>query len=140
MALVSWRHPGDEYGMFVIANGLPSALVSVLFFGDSGHINYVFAKMIAFSFVSMMLLSWAMDRVRVWPPVFVPLYIVGTWLLVGYALSQYPSYHRAMQKNGSLTAYVSAASNLSLFASCVLCLIVFGAWRLWQRFKAPVAA
>lgn len=140
VANISWRHPGDEYGMFVGANGLPSALASILLFGDGGSMFRVFATMLACSCAAMFLLSWAMDRLRVWAVVFVPLYMISTVLLVMWALSGYESYHRAMMKNGSLTAYVSAASNLSLFATSVLCIVVFAIWRLIQRWKTiPVA-
>lgn len=135
VALVSWRHPGDEYGMFVIANGLPSALISIVCFGDGGSMFNVFATMLACSGVAMFLLSWAMDRLRVSAAVFVPLYLGITIQLVFWALSGYESYHRAIMKNGSLTAYVSAASNLSLLVTGLLCFVIFAVWRLMPRFR-----
>jgi hypothetical protein len=141
VAIVSWRHPGDEYGMFVGANGLPSALISIFVLGDGGSLFNVFATMLACSFVTMSLLSWALDRLHVPAGVFLPLYFIGTVLLVRWALSDFDSYARAIGKNGSLTAYVSAASNLSLFATSVLCLVIFAIWRWVQSWKpVPVAA
>lgn len=141
VAIISWRHPGDEYGMFVVANGLPSALISILVLGDGGSMFNVFATMLTCSCVAMLLLSWAMDRLRVWAAVFLPLYLLGTVFLVYWALSDYESYHRAIMKNGSLTAYVSAGSNLALFLTAVVCILVFTVWRLIERRKAvPVAA
>lgn len=134
VALISWRHPGDEYGLFGVANGLPSAWVSLLL-GNLRGMNDTFIAMIAFSFVSMALLSWLLDRLRVPLVIFLPLYAAGAFFLVGWALSGYESYDRAMMKNGSLTAYVSAASNFALFATSVLCVVGFAVWRCLRRRK-----
>lgn len=139
-AIISWRHPGDEYGLFGIANGLPSAMVSLWIIPGLG-LNPSFALMIACSAISMILLSWILDRLRVPVILLLPLYLSIAAFLVYSALSGYESYQRALSKNGSLTAYVSAASNLGLFLSAVLCILIFSVRRgiqAWRR--SPVAS
>jgi len=139
-AFISWRNPGDEYGLLVVANGLPSALISVFFFGETGSPQSIFATMITFSLAAMLLISWTLDALRVPLRAMIALYLLGTVFLVYWAISSYESYARAIAKNGSLAAYLSAGSNLSLFLTAVFLIIVFAIWRLVQTWRRPPVA
>ena len=74
----------------------------------------------------MGLLGWMLDRARVWWSVMIPLVLVVAAALVWNALASYPSYQRAIAKNGSLTAYVASATNISLYLSTTAVLIIVG--------------
>lgn len=119
-ALLSWTHPGDEYGLFMVAC-LPTVwiaeIASLLHYTN---LRGVLPIMLATGVIMMSLAGWLMDTLRVWRSLWLPLFVLGTLALVWCGLSEYPSYARAMAKNGSLTAYVSAATNLSLYLSVIL--------------------
>jgi len=129
VAIISWRFPGDEYGLFGVANGLPSAWIS-LWLGFNGGPNDIIPIMVASSFTSMLLISWAMDGLRVPRWLVLSLWLIGTVVLFQIAFGQFESYARAIAKNGSLTAYVTASSNLSLFLTCVCGILLTGCYRV----------
>lgn len=133
VALVSWKHPGDEYGLFGIANGLPSAFISI-WLRPTGEPNNIFPKMIFCSFVAMLLISWVMDRLRVPLWLTVPLWILAGYVLFEMSYGDFESHARAIAKNGSMTAYVSASSNLGLFLACMLGIILTGGYHAARRF------
>lgn len=133
VALVSWRHPGDEYGLFVIANGLPSALV-VVWFGVTGTPDHVFTTMILCSFAAMCLISWVMDRVRVPWWLVISFWLMAAITLFRMAYGSFESHARAIAKNGSLTAYVTASSNLALFLACIAAIVLAGIYWLAARY------
>lgn len=128
VALVSWRYPGDEYAMFGVANGLPSAWISV-WLGISGEPDDVIPIMIACSLFSMVLISWAMDRLRLPWWLVIPGWMIAAIVLFQMAYGSFESHARAIAKNGSLTAYVSASSNLGLFLACVAAIVLMGCYR-----------
>ena len=118
-ALVSWRHPGDEYLMFTLVNGLPGAWLPLLL-GPVGP-PQALPLLLAAGGATVALAGWGMDRLRVWRGAWAVLFAAGVvgWTLA--ALSGYESYAGAVAKNGSLAAYVSAATNLSLYAATFVC-------------------
>ena len=61
-----------------------------------------------------------MDGLRVPPAHWLPVFVSGAVALVLHALSQYPSYVRAVAKNGALAACLPAATNLGLDLSAVV--------------------
>ncbi len=132
VALISWRYPGDEYAMFGVANGLPSAWISV-WIGVSGEPDDVIPIMIACSLLSMVLVSWAMDRLRVPWWLVIPGWTVAAVVLFRLAYGSFESHARAIAKNGSLTAYVSASSNLGLFLACAGAIVLVGGYRAGRR-------
>ena len=46
--------------------------------------------------------------------------------MLAFSILSYPSYERAIRKNGSLTAYIAGASNVGLYLSVALGFIVKG--------------
>lgn len=74
-----------------------------------------------------------MDGLRVRRALWLSLLVVGVPGLVLYAV--YPDYQRAIAKNGSLLAYVSAATTLSLYVASNISIGVTLAGRgmAWRR-------
>lgn len=132
VALISWRHPGDEYALFGVANGLPSAWISV-WFGMSGEPDHVIPVMMTCSLISVLVVAWVMDRLRVPTWLILVLWLAGSVVLFQMAYGSYESHARAIAKNGSLTAYVAASSNLGLFLACVGAIVVVGSYRAGRR-------
>ncbi len=135
VALVSWRYPGDEYGLFVIANGLPGAWLS-LWLHFSGSPDDIFPTVLAVSGGSVFVVAWVMDRLRVPSWLLLTLWLTGAIVLFKMAYDPFESHARAMAKNGSLTAYVSAASNLGLFLACIGAVMLTGGYRIAIRSLA----
>ncbi len=133
VALISWRYPGDEYGLFVIANGLPGAWLSI-WMNFQGSPNDIFPVMLAISLGSVFLIAWLMDWLRL--PVWLVLsfYAIAAAVLFWTAYGSYESHARAISKNGSLTAYVSASSNLGLFLACMTAIIFTVGYHAVRRF------
>ena len=52
-------------------------------------------------------------------------------------IGSYPSYQRAMSKNGSLQAYIFFSLNIGLYVTCLLTLLVMPVWRLLDRRPLP---
>lgn len=115
-AATSWHRPGDEYGLFIVS-ALPASWIMV--FPQAQDIRSILPLVFAAGAVVVALCGWALDRLRVRLRLFAPLLVSSTVALVLFALCQYPSYQRAMMKNGSLTAYVSSGLNLGLYLATI---------------------
>jgi len=125
--MVSWKHPGDGYGLYAV--GLVPALWLVPFL-EWDHLREVLVHAFVSGAVTMGLVGWVMDLLGLWRMAWVVVWGVAAAGLTMLALSQYPTLERAIAKNGSLTAYVASASNLATFVTCVLFLLVGGYVRL----------
>lgn len=140
-AVVSWRHPGDEYGLFFVGGVLPSmpVIISLNGFGISlpGPMDAICLTAIAIGLVIMIALSAAAAWLRVPLGAVAALWMASTPALVWVSLASYPSYERAMGKNGSLTAYVSSASNLALVGALLIGIIATATWRGVARIRKP---
>ena len=125
-AFVSFEHPGDEYGLCSVAC-LPAAWLAFLMSG----LNPIKLMPLVYmaGMLSTGLVGWLMDRLKVHRLVWMVLWLAGIVALVVSAMWQYESYQRAIAKNGSVTAYVSAASSLSLVLTSLTCVAGVMAWR-----------
>lgn len=111
---VSWKHPGDEYGLFFVG-ALPGVWLMFLF--NFGHLPTAFWLTLIGGLPPMFLLGWLLDRVRVPRSAWFTVFGLLSAGLVAWSLAQFPSYSRAMSKNGSIAAYVAASMNMSLWLS-----------------------
>lgn len=137
--VVSLRHPGDEYGLFLVG-ALPSiwALPNM----DGRSLDDVEPFLLAGGVTGLFLAGWALDRLRVSRTVWTIAVALVAGGLVWHALNQYPTYQRAMSKNGSLTAYVSSAMNIGLYLVSLAALVFTPLWRLLlgRRRSSPAAS
>ncbi len=114
--LVSWHHPGDEYGLFLVSC-LPA--MWIVPFANVTHFLGALPILVAGS-ATMSLVGCWMDRLHVGRTVWIALLVCGAVAFVLCALGEYPSYPRAIAKNGSLIAYMAAATNLGLYLSVIV--------------------
>lgn len=140
-ALASWRHPGDEYAMFFVGGAAPAmpVIVGLDWMGLSppGSMDAICLTVIAIGLVLMLGLTALSAWMRVPLLPVAALWVAGATALVWFSLASYPSYERAMGKNGSLTAYVSSASNMALVGALIFCLVATAAWRGVARLRRP---
>lgn len=132
-AIVSWEHPGDEFGLFFVATGLPILWLTILmknlpFHGNSQLVGFVIVFCGGFGTMYGLgvLLDMARIRFRYW---FVLTCVFFGWLLYA-TISRYPTHAKAISKNGSIHAYWSATLSVSLVAVSVVLLVLTVGWRL----------
>jgi hypothetical protein len=116
-ATVSWAHPGDEYCLFLVS-AIPAFWVTP--FVPSTRLPQALPVLFAAGFVAMGLAGWLMDALRVRLVPWLVAVACGVAFLLWLALSAYPDLDQAIARNGSLTAYASAATNMSLYLSSFL--------------------
>jgi hypothetical protein len=137
---LGYKHPGDEYGLWVIS-ALPGMWIGWVL-GSVGDIGSFLPKLLLAGGLVMGGLGWLMDRLRV-PFLAWCLGVgLGTVGIALQALSHYPTWEKAMSKNGSLTAYVCFGWNLSIALATILGLLLTAALRRWwlRPVKPPSAA
>ena len=119
-ALLSWKNPGDEYLLFILVCGLPGAWITLLF----GKINPMEGAPILFAagMITLTLVGWAMDALRVRRVAWLGLYVLGTVALLICMLSSYPTLQQALAKNRAIAAYFAAAANMSLYLTSAMCI------------------
>lgn len=132
-SVMSFRFPGDEYGLYAISSMVGTWIVMVVDMpGDIHHpafwISITVTGAIIMSLAGLVL-SLLRAKIKLW----LILYIAAAVLFFAVALSGYPSIERALSKNGSLWAYIFSSLNMGLYASVVLCGIVSGIVQIQRR-------
>lgn len=139
ICVVNFFAPGDEYSGFA-SGSLPGLWILPLL-TSSGSPLSLLPFIVAAGIFPMAALGFAMDRLR--PPIIPWLVIIGvtTAMLCCYGLSHYPTWERAMAKNGSFEAYFWPSLNLGLFFSTAILVFAMGLYRAvtWLRGK-PLGA
>lgn len=135
----SYRHPGDEYGLFFFGGVSPGLGVYILLerlgLWRPGDVAVAAGIAIVASGILVTLFAWfaVLLRARWW---FIGvLWVIHFGALMRSSLGAYPTYARAMSKNGSLEAYVYASSNMGLYGSLLVCVIVVGLYRLYRLIR-----
>jgi hypothetical protein len=123
-AVVSYSHPGDEYGLFVFSSIAGSWVC--FFIRNIGHLSDVLWLIIVAGVTVVANFGLLMDRLQVSRRVWGTLFVLCFVLVLVLSLRQYPSLDRAISKNGSITAYVAGAWNMGLYLSILSSLIVRG--------------
>jgi len=128
-SLISYYHPGDEYGLYVVSSLLGAWFVIL---GDVGDIHdlWVPLSIAAAGGLVCAALGLLLDKLRVTRVGFLACWLTLAALLVWSQLRDFSSIEEALGKNGSWTAYLSASSNIAL----TLCLFAFlfggSLWRI----------
>jgi len=131
---LGFHHPGDEYGLWVIS-ALPGAWLGFLFpiVGDIGGFA---PKVVVAGGACMAAVGWVMDGLRVPFRPWMLGILLGTVGLCFQTIAQYPSYERAMGKNGSLAAYVLFGWNLSVAGASLFGIVITALARWLSRRSA----
>ncbi len=131
-ALVSFQYPGDEYGLWA-ANAL-AGLWSLFLVGNSGSPSGLVLPIVLGGSLVMAIAGFILDRLRVRCWLFAGLWAISAAALCVTTILSYPSYQKAISKNGSLAAYVLNSLNMGLYmavlVSIALALIILAAHRL----------
>lgn len=133
---ISFAYPGDEYNLWGFSS---IAGTWILFFAASlfagQHPRDFLPAVLVAGFVTMAMLGWLLDRLRAPRMAF-----VVTWLVLAIAglinaLVSYPSYARALAKNGSLAAYIFSSLNFALTSTTLLFLAAAAVLAILRRVR-----
>ena len=131
-AFGSWHHPGDEYGMFVVSV-LPCVWLAIVL--DYGHLSEVYLLIIAAGALPMAILGFILDRLPVSRRLWSATYLFASLGWFAWMLWQFPTLERAIAKNGSISAYAFCGTNLGLYTSVLLFLLVGTLIWLWRCMR-----
>lgn len=122
LAIISFYHPGDEYALFFVSTMAGSWIFFII--DTVGDVKYAPFYNLPIGVCVLAGIGYLMDKLSVSKLVWCLLFVLCSMGLIFNVLWQYPSYERAMSKNGSLTAYVSAACNMGIYLSIVLAIVI----------------
>jgi hypothetical protein len=117
-ATISFLHPGDEYRFFVLSSIAGSWVCFLL--PNSGHLSDVLWLILLTGFVVLGFLGFLMDKLNMSQRLWLVTFATCSFVILVWILTKYSSLHRAIQANGSITAYVVGASNIGLYLSVIL--------------------
>ncbi|MGC1273035.1 MAG: hypothetical protein WBC44_04965 [Planctomycetaceae bacterium] len=141
--IVAFQYPGDEYGLWSGA-ALPGLWLPILV--PVGDIKHILWFTIPAGVLVMAALGAALDRLRSSFRAWYAIWVIAAGLLCFWNLSEYPTWSRAMAKNGSFQAYALSALNVGLLFATVVVIAGTAIWRvtLWAidggraHFKIPL--
>ena len=129
--ILSFFHPGDEYGLFAFGT-LAGSWIAFL------HQFEPLVKALLFSWLAgifiLGILGFVMDILRVRKKVFTWLFIIGVVILYIMVFEWFHSFNfeKMLRKDCSAFALVFFASNWSLYITVIICCVATGIKRLWQ--------
>jgi hypothetical protein len=129
------NYPGDEYGLWGVGSMAGVWIIAIV-----GNVSSVW-KLLPFVLVagaaSMAVVGLLLDLLRTPRRWWVILWGVTAVAFCVLTIASYPSYQRAMGKNGSLQAYIFFSLNMGLYATCLIMLLVMPVWRFVHRRPPP---
>lgn len=133
-SLLQYFDPGDEYAFYALQSFVG---VWMMFLTKINEVNSpLFPISIAFGGAVVMLgVGFIMDKARIRKKVWGITWGVLAIVFLILSLKAYPTLQRAIQKNGSLLAYLIFAINMGLHASNFLTLAGKGGMALVKKIR-----
>jgi hypothetical protein len=123
---VNFYYPGDEYGGWA-GSSLPGLWGAYFSLGNSP--SDALPPVLVAGVLVTVAFGWFMDWLRVPWSAWYAVWLVAAGLLFCWSVSFYPTWDRAISKNGSIQAYILPALNLGLMFSSIACATVTAAVR-----------
>ncbi len=134
VAFASAYYPGDEYGL--LATGSVMGIWVLFLVKNSSGIWASLPLLLLAGGASMAVVGLLLDLLRTPRRLWIVLWLVLASLICLVYIESYPSYQRAMCKNGSLQAYIFFSLNAGLTVTCLILLLIMPVWRITHR-KPP---
>lgn len=125
------HRPGDEYGLW--GAGALAGIWIVPLLGHAGSVWSLLPLVLAAGMATLAIVGALLDRLRTPRLGWMLAWAAAATAFCGLTIAAYPSYDRAISRNGSLLAYLLFASNMGLYAACGLMLLIMPVWRLLRR-------
>jgi hypothetical protein len=124
--IVNFFYPGDEYGGWAVSS-LPGLWGAYFSFGNSP--SAAVPPVIIAGVIVTAAFGWWMDWLGVPWSAGYGVWIVAAGLLFWWSVSDYPTWDRAIGKNGSIQAYILPSFNVGLVLSSIVCAFLTAAVR-----------
>jgi hypothetical protein len=134
-SLVSYYHPGDEYGLYFISSLLGSWFVMIQDTGDI-HDLWIPLSIAATGAAVCSVLGLMLDLLRVTRAGLLTCWAALAAFMVWSSFAEFPNVKEALGKNGSWTAYITAAMNTSLTINALVFAIGGALWRMTRGLPA----
>ena len=126
LSAMSFRYPGDEYGLWAVSSMAGGwILVAAPSLHQGQAPGTILPWVLAAGFLSLLPMGYLLDRLRAPRILFLVVWVTLAVLAVVSTIRQFPSYERAIAKNGSLAAYTLAGANFTLTVTALLFVGVF---------------
>ncbi len=116
----SLGEPGDEYALFAVSSVAGIWIFAIV--EDNGTPRELYPWVLGTGALTIGLLGLLLDLLRVRVRWWLGLWVVVALAFFGTTLANYPSYQRAIAKNGSLGAYIYFSLNAGLTATTLIML------------------
>lgn len=136
--LLSFRHPGDEYGLFGV--GSLAGLWIHWLIGNAGSPLEALISIAVTGTLTMLALGYLLDRLRGPLLPWLAIWLVAAAGFTTWTLWEFPSWERAIGKNGSLAAYVLFGMTLGLLLATLVMIAATAPARLLRRVRCGRAA
>ena len=130
---LSFRHPGDEYGLW--GTGSVVGVWIVFIIGNAGDIKDLLLPTVLTGICVMAVVGLILDRLRTSRLIWLIILVVAALAVCIASLASFPSYDRAISKNGSLSAYLLFSFNAGLYIASVLSLLTVIAGKSWKWMR-----
>ena len=112
-SVCSYHYPGDEYFLYYAGSIVGTKILDSI--GTVHLNNYLPFIGVLVSLPSILLITYILYKLRLNWKLILSLWLVVTVALCLSAILDFPSYAKAISKNGSLQAYIFAAINFALY-------------------------
>ncbi|MHC4694722.1 MAG: hypothetical protein ACYS67_18445 [Planctomycetota bacterium] len=135
-SLLSFEFPGDEYGIYAVSS--MAGTWALFLFNIQGDIHkFAFRGTItATGIIVILIAGFILAKLRVKLKLWFALYITLAVVIMVLTINSYPSFEKALSKNGSLWAYIFGSLNMGLYASVILSVIITLVVKLFKKKKS----
>jgi hypothetical protein len=132
-SLLSFEFPGDEYGIYAVSS--MAGTWALFLFNIQGDIHkFAFRGTItATGIIVILIAGFILAKLRVKLKLWFVLYITLAVVIMVLTINSYPSFEKALSKNGSLWAYLFGSLNMGLYASVILSVIITLIVKLFKK-------
>ena len=130
---VAFRYPGDEYALWAVG-ALPGLWLPILV--GEGNLTRCLAFTLSAGVVVTAGFGAVRDRVRVRWLHWYALWVIAAGAICAWQIASFPSWARAMSKNGSFQAYALFSLNAGLMLSTTTMIAAVAAWHTGRRLIA----
>lgn len=116
-------YPGDENAMWIVSSIAGMWIAPFAFLGKVSKSTAAGGLAVAGALV-MLLIGIAMDFFRVRKRLWAIIFVICSLAVFAVAIFSFPSIERAINKNGSIWAYVFFSINIGIYLSIILSAIV----------------
>ena len=125
-SLLSLNWPGDEYGLYAVSSLAGTWIVFLVKPGGSPHDMAFWLPITVCGILVMSICGFVLSLLKASLKVWIPVYLLSAVALCVLAVCSYPSFEKAMSKNGSLWAYIFSSMNIGLYVSVIFTAIISG--------------